>query len=299
MGGAFVAVADDATAVYWNPAGLVLGGSYFSLVLDANRSEAAPDDDRAGGRQSADIIAFSTLPVGLSYYRLSNSRLRPSSTIGSARLGSPHHSLRRRDRRPVAGRLRRNRLDAQVGTRLRGVRPLRSAGDRDDLLDGAGELPDHSTNKFDLDIGVMALLRTFRVGLTFRNLTEPDFSHRRRQSPDAQRQTRAGVSYLGVPGLNRGGRCRPRARSGRPRRREKCCHRCGSHPLATREPPQRVQVQHAWRRARRPRPGLQPWSIGRDLPLAPHRCPGNARREGRGPRLGDRGTSRLLGPPYR
>ena len=26
MGGAFVAVADDATAVHWNPAGLVHGG---------------------------------------------------------------------------------------------------------------------------------------------------------------------------------------------------------------------------------------------------------------------------------
>ena len=31
MGGAFVGVADDASAVYWNPAGLA-GGAYFSLV---------------------------------------------------------------------------------------------------------------------------------------------------------------------------------------------------------------------------------------------------------------------------
>ena len=33
MGGAFVAVADDASATYWNPAGLALG-HMFSLVVD-------------------------------------------------------------------------------------------------------------------------------------------------------------------------------------------------------------------------------------------------------------------------
>ena len=36
MAGAFVAVADDATAVYWNPAG-VATGSLVSVVLDAGR----------------------------------------------------------------------------------------------------------------------------------------------------------------------------------------------------------------------------------------------------------------------
>ena len=33
MGGAFVAVADDATATWWNPAGLA-GGAYFSAILE-------------------------------------------------------------------------------------------------------------------------------------------------------------------------------------------------------------------------------------------------------------------------
>ena len=33
MGGAFVAVADDSSATYWNPAGLALG-HMFSLVVD-------------------------------------------------------------------------------------------------------------------------------------------------------------------------------------------------------------------------------------------------------------------------
>jgi hypothetical protein len=52
--------------------GLVLGGSYFSMVLDNNLSEVEPDDPRTGGRQSASLIAVSALPVGVSYYRLSS-----------------------------------------------------------------------------------------------------------------------------------------------------------------------------------------------------------------------------------
>lgn len=60
MGGAFTAVADDASAVFWNPAGLA-GGSFFSLVLDRNRMDL----------DSATLIALGTPPLGLSYYRAS------------------------------------------------------------------------------------------------------------------------------------------------------------------------------------------------------------------------------------
>jgi hypothetical protein len=200
MGGAFVGVADDATAVYWNPAGLALGGSYFSLVLDSSRSEAEPDDPRIGGTQSGDIIALSTLPVGLSYYRASNSRLRPSSTAGMSeleRLTTHHAGL------TVVQSLGQY---VAVGSTLKWVHGFAASGlvpsgDRDDLLDGAGELPDHSTNKFDADIGVMALFRTIRAGVTVRNLTEPDFSTAGDGVVTLARQSRAGMSYVGITGL--------------------------------------------------------------------------------------------------
>ena len=42
MAGAFVAVADDATAVYWNPAGLGTG-DFVSLVLERSHVAAARD----------------------------------------------------------------------------------------------------------------------------------------------------------------------------------------------------------------------------------------------------------------
>ena len=68
MGGAFVAVADDASAVYWNPAGLAVG-SYFSLVLDGGIRE--PSRDRVTGRNAVILPDCGDMPpLGLSYYRM-------------------------------------------------------------------------------------------------------------------------------------------------------------------------------------------------------------------------------------
>jgi len=203
MGGAFVAVADDATAVYWNPAGLALGGSYFSLVLDTGNSEAEPDDLHRGGRRSSSIIALSTLPIGVSYYRLTASQLSPTTDPSMVRLTrlTTHH----------AGVTFVQSLGQYVaaastvkwvhGFAAAGIVPGGNGDRRDDLLDGAGDLPDHSTSKFDADIGLMALVGTVRAGLTVRNVTEPDFSTATGELLTLKRQTRAGVSYVGVSGL--------------------------------------------------------------------------------------------------
>jgi hypothetical protein len=200
MGGAFVGVADDATAVYWNPAGLVLGGAYFSLVIDSNQGKAEPGDTGHAGRRSASIIALSALPVGLSYYRLTNTTLTPTADPGTVQLErlTTHH----------AGVTLVQSLTEHiaVGATLKWVRGYAAAGevpdeDRDDLLDGAGDLPDVSASRFDADIGVMALLGNIRAGLTVRNVTEPDFATTGADALTLRRQTRAGLSYIGVPGL--------------------------------------------------------------------------------------------------
>src|ERR1700704_1753546 len=68
MGGAFTAVADDATAGWWNPAGLA-GGSYFSTVLEYGHPKDPPDTNVKGVS-----IAFPAL--GLGYYRLPISQMR-------------------------------------------------------------------------------------------------------------------------------------------------------------------------------------------------------------------------------
>src|SRR4051812_2884344 len=57
MGGAFTAVADDGSAVFWNPAGLA-SGAFFSLVVDRNTLN----------HSSATLVALGTPPLGLAYY---------------------------------------------------------------------------------------------------------------------------------------------------------------------------------------------------------------------------------------
>ena len=77
---AFVAVADDASAVYWNPGGLA-SGAYFSLVLDRTEAETkAAADGRAGGRSSW-LLALSAPAIGLSYYRLRTTNVAPTDRL--------------------------------------------------------------------------------------------------------------------------------------------------------------------------------------------------------------------------
>ncbi len=205
MGGAFVAVADDASAVYWNPAGLALGGAFFSLVLDGGQSEAEPDDQSRAGRQSSALIALSTLPLGVSYYRLSASRLGPAAE--STFISSVSPSVERLTTHHVGVTLVQSVTSRlAVAATVKAIRGLAAsedflAGNPDDLLDDSNDLPRRSTTKFDTDIGVMANLGGWRAGLTLRNVTEPDFETPSGRSLELERQSRAGVSYVGLPGV--------------------------------------------------------------------------------------------------
>ncbi|MES1164762.1 MAG: hypothetical protein ABUR63_03320, partial [Verrucomicrobiota bacterium] len=73
MGGAFVAVADDATASWWNPAGLADGPYLNALVQLNGTTDAARIDSRAFA------VAFPGL--GLSYYRVPILVTRPGTPV--------------------------------------------------------------------------------------------------------------------------------------------------------------------------------------------------------------------------
>ena len=85
MGGAFVAVADDASAVFWNPAGLA-AGSFFSLVDRPHRPPRSTRADDAAGSRSSVAHRPGRPALGLSYYRLRtpSSGPCPLTTGGSA-----------------------------------------------------------------------------------------------------------------------------------------------------------------------------------------------------------------------
>src|ERR1700754_3107460 len=80
MGGAFVAVADDPSAVYWNPAGLPRMG-IINLGVEWQSFETGVDDPSvfqpaAGG--SSPPVALTPPPLGVAYYRLRQTNLFPS-----------------------------------------------------------------------------------------------------------------------------------------------------------------------------------------------------------------------------
>jgi hypothetical protein len=207
MGGAFVAVADDASAVYWNPAGLALGGAFFSVVLDTGRSEADPDDGLAVGKQSSTLVSFATLPLGASYYRSSLTRVSTAAALPLApapryeRLTTHHAGL------TVVQSVTQtlaiaSTLKAVRGVAASGVLLDAASASLDDLLDADAVLPGRATTRVTADVGAMARLgTTVRLGLTVRNITEPDFDTPQGGVIELQRQSRAGLAYLGVTGI--------------------------------------------------------------------------------------------------
>lgn len=67
---AFVAVADDASAVVWNPAGLV-SGPIINLNIALGRSTDTPDEAPGAGspanRFHSTLVAIGAPPLGLAY----------------------------------------------------------------------------------------------------------------------------------------------------------------------------------------------------------------------------------------
>jgi hypothetical protein len=163
MAGAFTAVADDATATWWNPAGLA-GGAYFNAVLEYGRPRQPPHDPIRGM-----TVAFPAL--GLSYYRLPLGQIRPVTSTG---VGSGN----RQDEGDVGvygatvGQSLGNHL--VVGSTVKLVRAGESHGG--------------------LDVGALAAYGRVRVGLMVRNVRELEFGG----GPEPlllRRQARAGAAF--------------------------------------------------------------------------------------------------------
>lgn len=90
MAGAFTAVADDASATWWNPAGLgawnssgTAGGSFLNAIVDlAGWHEPSMERDSGGVLTPARRVgiggfSIASAALGLSYYRLRLSEIQP------------------------------------------------------------------------------------------------------------------------------------------------------------------------------------------------------------------------------
>jgi hypothetical protein len=156
MGGAFVAVADDASAVYWNPAGIATGATFDLQVSKGNESG---------------VFIGAALPVlGASYYKTRH--MTGLVTVSS----SPDRQTGGSGEVPVRTLTTTNFGVTFVQTVVPGLvlgttaRVVRGGIDR---LEPSTDPRSRTT--FDLDAGAMMTAWDLRFGLTARNLRQPEF----------------------------------------------------------------------------------------------------------------------------
>jgi hypothetical protein len=207
MSGAFVAVADDATASWWNPAGLA-SGAYLSAVIERGQitEPKSPPVEGPARRTTSSNFAVAFPALGVSYYRLRISEIDgPDSTA---------ERLENREDPRITGSSVRSAAISQFGTtvdqsigehlvigttlKLMQAGRVSSTTLGSDPLDDADDLDVDRHFRLDLDAGVMANLGRVRLGLTARNLRKPGFGEGRDRLT-LRRQVRVGMAVVSVP----------------------------------------------------------------------------------------------------
>jgi hypothetical protein len=199
MGGAFVAVADDSSATWWNPAGLAAGPFLDFTVVATAATRLA--DELPVRRDSTTWFAAVTPPFGVSYYRLRTLSVQPFRSTGpetqdreDRRAGVP---LRRMSTSQLGVTLVHSIADGvHVGTTLKYLRGGVATGSDDSaldpsaLLDRAEDLSVDADGSLDLDVGALGVFGPWRGGLLARNLRGAEYG-----GVAAPRQLRVGVAF--------------------------------------------------------------------------------------------------------
>jgi len=201
MGGAFVAVANDATATWWNPAGIA-SGAYLSLLFEQGRLDD-PGKAPAFGpatRDTETAFAFAVPSMGLSYYRLRISEIgtmSPTETVGEDRedQGVDLRALAVSQYGLTVGQSVGQGFALASTFKLVRAGVSSSRGQPVDGLDQAQDLDVSVANKSDLDIGAMISAGSLRVGFSVKHLFQPEFETEE-SSFVMERQARIGVAYL-------------------------------------------------------------------------------------------------------
>jgi hypothetical protein len=213
MGGAFVAVADDASATWWNPAGLpnsfILDGIVEGGTERLTKSDEPPISEQTGSEWWSGGVALAFPSLGANYYRIRQSRIDPPTAAtqpdreneGIARVG---RSLLIHQ---VGLSLAHSLGDAVVlGATVRVMRGELSTlspatGDPDDVFAALGDIDGRSRTQADVDLGVLVRASHVRVGLATKNLTTPSFSALDGGADwELERQVRAGMAIVSEAG---------------------------------------------------------------------------------------------------
>ena len=208
MSGAFVAVADDATASWWNPAGLATG-SFLSAVIEGGQTTepGTPSPRGPATRTTYGDVAFAFPSLGLSYYRVRASEIAgPDSTAVSAgnrqdpgTAGSIVRSVALSQFGATVGQSLGDHV--VVGSTLKLVHAGAVIGfaTGSSPLDDADGFDVSGQTRASVDLGAMADMGQMRLGLTVRNVTEPSFGKEGVDRLTLKRQARVGFAVLTVP----------------------------------------------------------------------------------------------------
>jgi hypothetical protein len=200
MGGAFVAVADDSSATWWNPAALA-DGPFFDLSIEHGVDERG--DSRPAGRDSVTGVALSLPMVGVSFRRVGVAGVGEVLPVvlvpGGRQDGEASTGLRRWSGSIVGGTLVQTLFDGvHVGATLKYLRgtarqetAIPAVGIDDGLERAAGLEGGQAENRFDLDVGGLAVVGPVRLGAVVRNVRAPTFQAGQFQLP---RQARIGAA---------------------------------------------------------------------------------------------------------
>jgi hypothetical protein len=205
MAGAFVAVVDDATATWWNPAGLATG-AYFSSVLERGRTTEPGETGPGGPAWRGDTNAYAVIfpALGLSYYRLRISEIAPAASTADAApdrqdQGTTGTGLRSwatsQFGMSVGQSLGNHLVIASTLKLVRGGLALSFGAAAGDSLDAAADLDVSMETEADLDLGAMASFGHTRLGLAIKHARQPAFG----EGPNRlvlRRQVRAGVAFV-------------------------------------------------------------------------------------------------------
>ena len=201
MAGAFVAVADDSTAVFWNPAGLVsgqpVGGNFEWGQFQFGNRDAVPNPGPFEGKST--LWSLGSWPVGLSMGTFQQTVLVPDIS------GSPSAFNTRTSYLGVTV-LQTLVENVVIGSTLesgrgRTDRALAVGGTVEEALDHGSDLEGDKDDDFDFDLGLMANLNPLRIGWTVRNMLEPKFGHVAENEITLKRRARLGVAFIAAAGL--------------------------------------------------------------------------------------------------